>query len=937
MRLKVLGCGVFSPYVEALAQEAPHEVAVKLLDAGLHSRPNDLRLLLQEAIDEASSSGQYDAIVAFYGLCGRGVAGLVAREIPVIIPRAHDCITLFLGSREKYLKQFHKNPGTFYHTLGWLKEEINPQNREATELYSNYAKAGYGQHPEYRDLAEKYGEENAEHILAFMDRWKQHYSRAAYINLGFEGEEEAAEFTREMAEVFEWTYEQLEGDAELLRLLLAGDWEEEARIFVLPPHHRARSTGDDRLFEAVPLDSSDLAEALSAEEVTVFEAAGEQLAPEGLGLGIDAGGTYTDAVLYDLGAQQVLAKAKSLTTYHDLVIGIRGALEGLPAELLARVEVTSLSTTLATNAIVEGRGHKVGLIVLSPWESFIKDIGHKPVKWVPGHVTITGEVNEPLDEVAARKAIQTLLEHDHCAALVIAAYGAVRNPVQVARVRELIREVSDVPVICAHELSRRLNAIRGAQTAVANARLMPVIQHLIESVHQALQDFNVPGKLMVVKGDGTPVDESVARARPIETILSGPAASVSGAKLLTGLDEALVIDIGGTTTDCAILQEGHVAVSPEGARVGEYTMSVDVVEICTVGLGGDSRLDFDRERRLTVGPRRNLPVCYLAATSERARKFYENFDPRRWSGASSAAVLDVLVPGAKARYNPSPTEKRLLKLLDSGPIPALEASWELGLDSYQLLPLKRLEELGIVKRAALTPTDLLHVTGEFTRWDAEAARLMLAAFATLLGKSAEETLALAREAITRRLFEELVRREVSFEQRALQDLPEDWAFLLERAFHDEGQGLGVGLSLRRPVIALGAPAGALMPPVLEHLAAELIVPEHADVANAIGAIGSEVVVREEVLIKPGEASNYVLYGTEERLEFSELASATDAAVSLSRARAREKALQAGALAPQVTVSRRDKVGTLADGGNLWLERSVTAVASGGAFGGRKTA
>ena len=238
----------------------------------------------------------------------------------------------------------------------------------------------------------------------------------------------------------------------------------------------------------------------------------------------------------------------------------------------------------------------------------------------------------------------------------------------------------------------------------------------------------------------------------------------------------------------------------------------------------------------------------------------------------------------------------------------------------------------MVKRAALTPTDLLHVTGKFTRWDVQASRLALAVFAAMHGASPEEILDRAMLAVTRRLYEEIIRRETTWENRKLRDLPDDWKFLLDKAFRDDGKGLGVTLSLRRPLVAIGAPAEALVPEALKHLHAEVVIPEHADVANAVGAIGSEVSVREEVLIRPGHSSSYVLHGAQERVEFSDFEKATARAVDIARARARKRAIEAGAIAPEVTVSRSDSAGSASGGGQIFLERRVTAVASGGAFG-----
>ncbi|MCE5313734.1 DUF1638 domain-containing protein [bacterium] len=928
MKYKVIACGVFEPYLKHLSKESANDIDVVCMDAGLHSRPNDLRLLAQSEIDNASRQGNYDAIILLYGLCGRGTANLVSRDIPLVIPRAHDCITLFLGSAEAYLKQFNKNPGTFYHTLGWIQKKVNPKNREAAELYSNYTRDGWDKHPDFESLAARFGKENAEHVVAFMERWRQHYTRAAYIDMGFPDEDALIEFTRDMARIFEWNHEVIQGDVDLIRRMLAGDWDDN-RIFVLPPESRSISSGDDKIFAAISIDDDDTGQFSDTE--VILEAGNCRSNSVGIGLGIDAGGTYTDAVIFDLGERKVLAKAKSLTTYHNLVEGIRGALSQLPPDMLGLVQVTSLSTTLATNSIVEGRGHKVGMIALSPWDWTVEQVGHKPLINVGGAVAITGEVITPLDEDACRQAVKKLIDDEGCAAIVIAGYATVRNPALANRAKEIASQMTDIPIVCAHEVSRRINGIHAAQTAIANATLIPIISALINSVHSALADFHVPGKLMVVKGDGTPVDESIAQARPVETILSGPAASVSGARIITGLNNALVLDVGGTTTDCAIIENGRAAVSPEGARIGSWTMSVDAVEISTAGLGGDSRIDFTSDRKITIGPVRNLPFAYLAHEHEQVRDFLYNFDAGHYAGSTDASPMDMLVLSSRVKMRFTEREKQLIELLGDGPVPILQAAQIMGAPSHALLPTARLEACGMVKRAGLTPTDLLHVTGAFTRWDADASQKALEIFATMFGKPPDEVIEMAMRAVTRRLYEEIIRREVSWENRKLQKIPDDWKFILDKAFSDDGVGLGMAISLRHPVVAIGAPAEALVPKVAKHLQAEIIVPKHADVANAIGAIGSEIVIREEILIRPGQMSNYVLHGSEERIEFSELDKATARAIEIGRARAQKRAVEAGAIAPEVTVSRSDRAGSVSDGGRVFLERRVTAVASGGAF------
>ncbi|MCX6359286.1 MAG: hydantoinase/oxoprolinase family protein, partial [Armatimonadetes bacterium] len=478
-----------------------------------------------------------------------------------------------------------------------------------------------------------------------------------------------------------------------------------------------------------------------------------------IGLGIDAGGTYTDAVAFDLTSRTLLAKAKAGTTYHDLSQGVRSVLRMLPRHYVLDARICSLSTTLATNAVVEQRGGSVGLIVLAPWDWFADDVGHTPTIRVPGAVDASGDVIEPLDETACQTAARSLAYEHHVEAIAVAGYGLVRNPDMANRAREIVRAITDAPIVCAHEVTRRLNGIQAAQTAVANARLLPVIDALLRSVFEALLDEGFRGRLMVVRGDGTPMSERLARDRPIETLLSGPAASVAGARVLTGLANAMVMDIGGTTTDCAILTDGHVRVADEGAHVGGQVMSVDVADICTTGLGGDSRIDFDRDRNLKVGPQRNVPICSLAAAHPRIARFVANFEWRHTRAATDASALDVLMLGSPVSRAWTPQEQALLNALQEGPTPVLELAGRLRAPHYRLLPTERLEQAGAIKRGGLTPTDVLHATGEFQRWDVLAATAAVRLFAAMLGSTAEELMDRVRSLITRRLFDEALRRE----------------------------------------------------------------------------------------------------------------------------------------------------------------------------------
>lgn len=650
-----------------------------------------------------------------------------------------------------------------------------------------------------------------------------------------------------------------------------------------------------------------------------------------LGLGIDAGGTYTDAVIYDLAKRTLVAKAKALTTYHDLSEGVRSVLRLLPSHYVTDARICSLSTTLATNAVVERRGGSVGLIVLAPWDWFADDIGHTPTFRARGAVNASGDIIEPLDEAACRSAALTLTMDHQVEAIAIAGYGLVRNPEMANRARDIVRGVTAAPIVCAHEVTRRLNGVQAARTAVANARLLPVIDSLLRSVSCALAEEGFRGRLMVVRGDGTPMSERVARERPIETLLSGPAASVSGARVLTGLANAMVMDIGGTTTDCAILTDGHVNVAASGAQVGGHVMSVDVADICTTGLGGDSRIDFDRDRALRIGPQRNVPLCSLAAAHPHIRAFVAAFEWRHTRAATDASALDVLMLGSPLSRTWTTQEQAILDALRDGPVPMLELARRLRSPHYRLLPTERLEQAGAIKRGGLTPTDILHATGDFSRWDAATASAAMRVFAAMYGSEADELMRLIRRLITRRLFDEALRREAITCGMTRAHLPPEWSPLLDRAFGNASGALRVGITMDRPIVAIGAPAGLLAPAISDHMGVQVIVPPDADVANAVGAIAGDVVVREEAIICADAIAGFLVHLTDRRIRARDLETATATARSLTAERALARSRESGAVDPRVLVCDIDRTAPSAEGDAVFLERTVRATASGPAF------
>ncbi|MEO1531292.1 MAG: hydantoinase/oxoprolinase family protein, partial [Pseudomonadota bacterium] len=337
-------------------------------------------------------------------------------------------------------------------------------------------------------------------------------------------------------------------------------------------------------------------------------------------LGVDTGGTYTDAVLWNPAAGRVVAKAKALTTHAALDRGIAAAVDRVMAEAAiapGAIGLVSLSTTLATNALVEGHGAPAALVMIGFEERDIaraglrEALGADPVLMLAGGHSSFGNEAAPLDLDALRAALPGLSEH--ATAFAVAAQFATRNPAHELAAKALIRDETGLPVTASHELTARLGGPRRALTAFLNARLVGLLAGLVDGAAALLAARGIDAPLMVVRGDGALMSAATARERPIETILSGPAASLVGAAALTGLEACVVSDIGGTTTDIAALEGGRPRRDPEGAVVGGWRTLVEAAAIRTFGLGADSIVGLDAGTdRLTLGPRRATPVSLLA-------------------------------------------------------------------------------------------------------------------------------------------------------------------------------------------------------------------------------------------------------------------------------------------------------------------------------------
>ena len=659
-------------------------------------------------------------------------------------------------------------------------------------------------------------------------------------------------------------------------------------------------------------------------------------------LGVDTGGTYTDAVILDEAADTVIGFAKALTTRGDLALGIGRAVDAALAGAgiaPAQVALVSLSTTLATNALVEGQGGRVALIFIGfdPGDlergGLTEALRGDPVILADGGHSHAGTEAAALDLAALETALIPL--KDQVMGFAVAARFGTRNPAHELAARDLIRRVTGRPVTCSHELSAQLNGPKRALTAVLNARLIGMIDRLVAACEQHLHAIGIEAPLMVVRGDGALISAAMVRERPIETILSGPAASIVGARWLTGASDALDSDNGGTTTDIALLRNGLPEIDPEGARVGGFRTMVEAVAMRTTGLGGDSEvhlLTSGLTSALHLGPRRLIPVSLLAV--DHPQMVHATLD--RALSAEAVGEFDgrfvVPMPHLTAAQTGGLTARETAVLARiGGPMPVTAALTS----RLEVAALERLVARGLVMIAGVTPSDASHVVGRLDSWDGLAAEKAVRLLARRRNGSGDR---FARDAVTlaQRIVDQVTDQTVDCLLEAAID--EDKGFAgdgatlarheLTRAGLARHRGVvEVTLRLGVPVIGLGASAHSYYGAVGDRLGCEMILPEHAGVANAIGAVVGQVAQRAQGLVSsPGEGrfTAHLAAGLQTFNSRDEALAAMEAALV---AEATARARTAGAEDLRVTVTRDIREAEVA-GQKMFIEAMVSATASG---------
>ena len=330
-------------------------------------------------------------------------------------------------------------------------------------------------------------------------------------------------------------------------------------------------------------------------------------------LGIDVGGTHTDAVV--MSGRKIVAAAKALTRRTDLLASIDEVLSEVLREApVAKIRHVNLSTTLSTNALVQGQVEPAAVVVSA-------GPGLAPERFRPNdhYFSVVGAIDHrgletaPLHDAELKSVASRCLEAGLKTAAVIGKFSP-RNPAHEERMAAAFNHSMD-HITLGHRIAGRLNFPRRIATAYYNAAVWRLYNRFVDAVEASLRDRGITVPVNILKADGGTMSLAASRLMPVESILSSPAASVMGIIALCDIDhDALIFDVGGTTTDIAVFVSGEVVIERDGVDLAGRATSVRAIKTLSIGIGGDSAIGFENGY-CTVGPKRLGPCLAFGGES----------------------------------------------------------------------------------------------------------------------------------------------------------------------------------------------------------------------------------------------------------------------------------------------------------------------------------
>ena len=650
-------------------------------------------------------------------------------------------------------------------------------------------------------------------------------------------------------------------------------------------------------------------------------------------LGIDTGGTYTDAVLITCDTKEVIQTAKALTTRNNLTVGIANSMNRLDIEP-ERICLVCLSTTLATNAVVENRKTNTGLVIIGKNKltddsrPFPSDI----VKTVKGEIDILGRETEPLDMDEVYNVLNEL--KGKIETLAVSGFASVKNQTQELCVKEAAEKILGVPVVCAHELTTSLGFYERTVTTVLNAQLIPLICRLISSTEQVMKEKHIDAPMTIVKGDGHSMISGYAKSCPVETILSGPAASVIGGKFLTGAKDAVIVDMGGTTTDIVCIDNSEAVIEKDGMNIEGWKTRVKSVKVNTFGLGGDSYIRTNERHELHFGPQKVTPVCAAAAEfpyiTEEIRKYRLNPE-YVITGRQELDFIRLLNPEPLQTDDSIMFGEELKTLLQDGPHSIVYLADRLNTD-IDSIDVKKMLDSGAADLISFTPTDILHASGEYRQWDYNAATAAADVFAARMGMSTDRFIEFSEACFVSRLclciMDSAIETDGGLSHMDAESTAE---YIFRSNFGKEkDRHYQLNFKLNRQLIGIGAPAPVWIRKAAEFLGAEFTIPPHSDVANAIGAAAGDVRERvEAVICRDQFLDNYIVYLPDEQLVYNNLEDAKKEATKKILSYAQKFSLKLGVRDPEIEFNIEDfMIDDICTGKKTFVKSTLSATIKG---------
>ncbi len=634
-------------------------------------------------------------------------------------------------------------------------------------------------------------------------------------------------------------------------------------------------------------------------------------------IGINTGGTYTDGVLLDYDSRKVITAAKSLTTNKDLKIGVIKVLKKLNIRKEYDIKLVGISSTLATNTVAEGKTRKAGLILLGYDKELIdkfnlsERLPAETLAYFRGGHNAQGVELASLDKRSVREWV--VKNQHNIEAVAVSGYFSPLNPGHEEAVFKIIRKHTELPVVMAHQLSTKLDSVKRAATAVINASLVAVMKEFIQAVYHSMDELGIDAPLMILRGDGTLMPSMDAVSKPVETILSGPAASAIGGRFLADNGNALVIDIGGTTTDMALVKNNKVIVSENGAKVGNYQTAIETAKIRTISLRCDSRIHLNEKNELLLGPDRTRPISQIARHHNNVLNEIHNLKNKTIINKNPAEIEYWYLHGTienNVYESLNDTQKKVLELIQQ-PHKLSSILKKTGVYHVAQLQMDNFISQNIIECSTLTPTDLLHVDRSLDLWDREVATIALEHYCKIYNKQPKSFI----EEVFNKIADVLVEEIIIFlacQNMNPSDMPAsvdgEWGkWMLQQILYGDNHLLSIDADSRYPVVGVGSPAKHFLKRVAGIVKAKLILPENFDVANAVGAVsGSVSEVREAIVFVRDSKEKYAYVTKHEGKikEFKEYVECCEYAEKSARRIAKKAVMDRGAADCFVELERK---------------------------------